>query len=47
MQSTAERFEADAEALGDNALATEVIFARDLLTLMEAGAPQGTLYGEF
>lgn len=47
MQTAATRFEADAEALGDDSLAEEVTFARKLLELMAAGAPQGTLYGEF
>lgn len=47
MRRAAERLEADAEALGDGGLAAEVTFARELLGLMEAGAPQGTLYGSF
>lgn len=47
MQSVTIRFEADAEALGDATLKREVTFAQELLALMEKGAPQGTLYGEF
>lgn len=47
MQRVADRFEADAEALDADALEVEVTLARELLALMEQGAPQGTLYGAF
>lgn len=40
-----ERYQADAAALGDEDLAIEVELASALLTLMQQGAPQGTLYG--
>lgn len=40
-----ERFEADAQVLGDTDLDAEIEFANDLLALMEAGAEQGDLYG--
>lgn len=40
------RISADAVALGDPELDAEVSFAHDLLALMEAGAPQGDLYGQ-
>ncbi len=43
LRSVVERFSADAE--GDEALAAEIEFAAELLRLMEAGAPQGDLYG--
>ena len=39
------RISADAQALDDEALTTEVNLARDLLRLMEQGAEQGDLYG--
>ncbi|AKF03143.1 vWA domain-containing protein [Sandaracinus amylolyticus] len=41
------RIEAAASVTGDEALATEVALAADLLALMEAGAPQGSLYGAY
>ena len=49
MRAAAERFEADVERLGADAgsLRDEVAFADALLTLMEEGAEQGTLYGQF
>lgn len=39
------RISADAQALGDEALTSEVDLANDLLQLMEQAAPQGDLYG--
>lgn len=41
-----ERFAADAAALGADDLPVEERLARALLALMEADAPQGTLYGQ-
>lgn len=46
MQEVVTRFTADAEALGDASFEGEVALAEELLELMEAGAPQGTLYGD-
>ncbi|MBN2497832.1 MAG: VWA domain-containing protein [Deltaproteobacteria bacterium] len=46
MRAAAARIEADAESIGDPALAPEVELARRLLELMEQGAPQGDLYGQ-
>ncbi len=45
MQAAADRFEADAAALAEPALDVEVALGRELLRLMQTGAPQGTLYG--
>ncbi len=45
MAAALARFEADAEASGAEDLAPEVALARALLALIEARAPQGTLYG--
>lgn len=46
MQGVYNRFAADAKMLQDSALAPEVTLAKELLALMEEGAPQGTLYGD-
>lgn len=40
-----DRFAAESATLSDPALDPEVTFATDLLDLMKAGAPQGSLYG--
>jgi Ca-activated chloride channel family protein len=45
MTAVAARFASDAAALADPALDPEVELADALLALMEAGAPQGSLYG--
>lgn len=45
MQAAHDRFVADAAALADPALDVEVELAADLLALIVARAPQGTLYG--
>ena len=45
MAAAAERFEADAAAIGSEDLAVEVELARAMLALIRARAPQGTLYG--
>ncbi|MEM9492872.1 MAG: VWA domain-containing protein, partial [Myxococcota bacterium] len=47
MSAVHARAVADSDSLTDPALATEVALAAELLTLMEAGAPQGDLYGSF
>ncbi len=47
MQEVAARIAADTEALEDDSLTQEVELAETLLGLMEAGAPQGTLYGDY
>ncbi len=46
MQEAVTRFTADIEGLGDASLGDEAEFAGALLTLMQKGAPQGTLYGD-
>jgi Ca-activated chloride channel family protein len=45
MKMVVDRITQDAQALADPALDPEVQLAQDLLTLMEAGADQGDLYG--
>jgi len=47
MQQVQARIAADAGQLADAGLAIEAQLAADLLALMESGAPQGDLYGEF
>ena len=47
MHQVVERFADDAQALDDPALLPELELARDLLDLMEQGAPQGDLYGQY
>ncbi len=46
MRTAAQRIASDAERIADDSLAEEVVFARDMLALMEAGAEQGDMYGE-
>jgi Ca-activated chloride channel family protein len=46
MQKVFDRITKDAQALADPALDPEVQLAEDLLSLMEAGAEQGDLYGQ-
>jgi Ca-activated chloride channel family protein len=45
MEAVYARFAADAQRLGDEDLAVEVELASDMLALVTARAPQGTLYG--
>ncbi len=44
MEAAVERFEADAESIGDEALDPEAQLARDVLALMREGADQGDMY---
>ncbi len=45
LHAAADRFAADAEALGDADLPVEVELVRAMSALVDANAPQGTLYG--
>jgi Ca-activated chloride channel family protein len=47
LHAASERFAADAAALGDEDLPVEVELVRAMTTLVEARAPQGTLYGAY
>ena len=44
LQPARERFVSDAAAIGDGAIDPEIAFTDALLTLIQNGAPQGTLY---
>ena len=46
MRAVVERFAADAETLGDDALNVEMELANELLRLMASGAPRGDMYGQ-